>query len=441
MRKSKENCGDKGKGWRKLELMIGIAIAAPLFLAQSYAPPLNQAVVYEANPRACGGFVGITKRLDAIQKLGVNVLWLMPIYPVGKIRAVGPSGSPYAIADYERVSPEYGTDADFRALVKEAHNRKIAVILDWVANHTAWDHPWVSQSPSWYTKGTDGKIVHPAGTNWQDVADLDFANKDMRKAMIASMSKWVTNYGVDGFRCDAADYVPFDFWSDSLKSVRASTPKKLFMLGEGSREDHLKAGFEVLYGWNFFFRLKEIFAGGKADILVAAGKSEESGPRLRYVTNHDESAFHETTFAAFKSEEGVKTAMTVSTLYGGIPLIHNGQEVGWPNSIPIFQSSTIDWKQKPEVAVWHAELMKLRRTLPALATGTTQDTSTGDLIRFTRTTNGQQVLVLGNVRDRKLSVPVEEGGWKDAFTEVRIDTKSPQVLPPFGCRVLVRGTI
>jgi alpha-amylase len=167
-------------------------------------PKIEDIVMYEVNIRAFstnGDFQGIISRLNEIKALGVNVIWLMPIHPVGTINSVN---SPYCVKNYKEVNPEFGTINDFKMLINKAHDLEMAVILDWVANHTSWDNPWI-ENKNWYTQDGEGNIIHPAGTNWQDVADLNFNSQEMRQEMIASMLFWVATAGVDGFRCDAAD--------------------------------------------------------------------------------------------------------------------------------------------------------------------------------------------------------------------------------------------
>jgi len=164
----------------------------------------------------------------------------MPVHPIGIIKTVN---SPYCIKNYKEVNPEYGTLDDLRTLIREAHKRNMAVILDWAANHTSWDNPWIEHK-SWYTQDGSGNIIHPAGTNWQDVADLNFNNSEMRLEMIRSMKYWVLTANVDGFRCDAADYVPFSFWKQAIKIPN----RKLIMLAEGACADHFTAGFQLNFG-------------------------------------------------------------------------------------------------------------------------------------------------------------------------------------------------
>ncbi|MGV3616023.1 MAG: alpha-amylase family glycosyl hydrolase [Fimbriimonas sp.] len=388
----------------------------------------------------------LSKRLDAIKKLGVNVIWLMPIYPVGKVRSAGGLGSPYAVADFEDVNPEFGTPADFQHLVAEAHRRKIAVILDWVPNHTAWDNPWVRAHPEWYTRDAQGNIQIPAGTNWQDVADLNYDNREMRKAMIAAMKGWIDRYGIDGFRIDAADFVPHDFWKEAVPTLRQSTSRPLFMLAEGFRTDHYTAGFDLTFGWNFYHRLKEIYGGAKATILTTAEVSEKvnippKARRLRFTSNHDFAAWEGTTLDFFKSPEGVKTAITVTTFYGGTPLIYMGQEVAWPERIPIFENSSIDWTRDPQTEKWMASLFDLRRKHPALRVGTVEDTSSDDAVIFRRKHGANEVLVVANVRNRDTSVSLAEalrGRWRNIWTGRPTILPSSLSLPAYGCQVFVR---
>lgn len=421
--------------------------AAALLLASSPRWDLASAVVYEANLRAegpRGGFSALTGRLDSIKRLGVNVLWLMPVQPVGKIRSAGGLGSPYAVADYSQLNPEFGTPNDFRRLIQEAHRRRIAVIIDWVANHTAWDHPWVKEHPGWYTHDGKGQITIPAGTNWNDVADLNYDNPGLRRAMISQMTGWLDRYGIDGFRCDTADYVPYGFWKEAISSLRAHQSRPLFMLAEGFRSDHYGAGFDLTYGWNFYHRLRDIFAGAPATELAksAAIESRDIPPgarRLRFITNHDEAAWQGTPLEFFKSPEGVRTAFAVTAFYGGTPLIYSGQEVAWPKRVPIFERSTIDWKSDPSTKTWLASLFNLRRKRPSLERGEVADRSTKDAIVFLRSYRGEQTLVLANVRNRPMTIDLPRSlarSWKDAWTNAPFSLNAALSLPPYGLRVL-----
>ena len=206
----------------------------------------SDVVMYQVNPRVfapSNSLQAVISRLDTIQDLGVNVLWIMPIYPIGEVKS---KNSPYSVKDYKAVAPEYGTIDDLKQLVEECHNRGMGVILDWVANHTAWDNTWMAQHPEWYTHDQAGNIIYPPGTDWTDVADLNYDNVQMRDAMIDAMKFWVDSVGVDGFRCDVADQVPVDFWSDCIRTLRsAAAPRALLMLAEGANPDNFTAGFDM----------------------------------------------------------------------------------------------------------------------------------------------------------------------------------------------------
>jgi len=207
-----------------------------------YGSPFNEVpqtediILYEVNLRAfstTGDLQGVIDKLDHLQSLHVNVIWLMPIHPIGTINSVN---SPYSVRDYKAVSSEYGDLATLRALTDAAHARGMCVIMDWVANHTAWDHPWITNS-EWYTRDANGSIIMPPGTNWADVADLNFDNQEMRAAMVDAMKYWILEANVDGFRCDYADGVPFDFWQDAISQLRSIPNRSLIMLAEGDRHD------------------------------------------------------------------------------------------------------------------------------------------------------------------------------------------------------------
>src|SRR5690606_22086266 len=206
---------------------------------------------YQVNVRAFseeGTLNGVRERLDHIKTLGANVVYLMPIYPVGQVNSVGELGSPYSIKNYKTISPEYGTLDDLRALVEEAHAMDMAVIMDWVANHTSWDNAWIYNHPEWYLKDENGEITHPPGTNWNDVAQLDFNNNELRAAMVDVMSYWVYNANIDGFRCDYADGVQQSFWAEAIPAVRSIKNQDLLMLAEGTRRNHFDVGFDYTFG-------------------------------------------------------------------------------------------------------------------------------------------------------------------------------------------------
>ncbi|MBS1563463.1 MAG: alpha-amylase, partial [Bacteroidetes bacterium] len=212
--------------------------------------------MYQVNIRAfssSGDFKGVQQRLDSIGALGVNTLYLLPVYPVGQVKTVN---SPYCVKDYLSVNSEFGSLDDLRTLVAEAHKRHMAVLFDWVANHTSWDNAWIANK-SWYQQDAGGNIISPLNTGWNDVAALNYNNQDMRKAMIKAMKYWVFTANIDGFRCDAADFVPADFWKQALDSLKAISSHKLLLYAEGTAKQEFTAGFQLQYGMGFYYTLKD----------------------------------------------------------------------------------------------------------------------------------------------------------------------------------------
>ncbi|MBW6490631.1 MAG: alpha-amylase [Lentimicrobium sp.] len=363
-----------------------------------------EVVMYEVNIRAfsnAGKLPGVTERLDHIRSLGVNVIWLMPIHPIGQINSVN---SPYSVRNYREVSPEFGTLDDLRNLTEQAHQRGMAVILDWVANHTSWDNPWMKY-PSWYTR-VNGVVIHPEGTNWQDVADLDYSSAEMRKAMISALKYWILAANVDGFRCDAADWVPYDFWRQAIDSLQTLKDRNLILLAEGGRSDHFNAGFQMNYAWDFYGRLKAVWNGQDAKGLYTTHVSEQSKVpagkfKLRFTTNHDESAWDATPITIFKGQQGALAASVVATFMGGVPMIYGSQEVGRVNTLPFFSNSPINWEANADMLQEYKNIMTFYTASEASKTGTTTDHSTTDICAFTRTSTSEEILIVVNIRNRE----------------------------------------
>jgi len=409
-------------------------------------PDLNKTVVYEVNIRAFskdGNLAGVTAGLPRLKKLGVNVVWLMPIFPVGKIKAVAPLGSPYAVADYDRVNPEFGTEADLIQLVTDAHRRKMAVILDWVGNHTAWDSPWMAAHKDWYLQDAAGNPIPPPGTGWADVAKLTYDSKPMREAMIASMSRWVKQDGVDGFRCDAADMVPRDFWKSAIDRLRGESSHKLFFLAEGNRPADYTDGFDTAYGWDFYHLLKDVFAKGKpASDLAACDQHERQGldsskAPLRFSTNHDEDAFTGPPATIYGGPKAAQAAFAISCLYGGVPLIYNGQEVGWRKAIGFFDRDPIDWSTQSTEGLSVAEIVHLWRDLPGFRSAEVRDFSTKDVVAVERGSGNDRVVVMISVRSAPSSIVVPGGlHWQDHVADRAVGPGSTLTLEPFEICVL-----
>ena len=407
-------------------------------------PSVKDMVFYEVNMRAfssAGDFKGVQARLDSIKALSVNVLWLMPIHPVGQLKSVGQLGSPYSVRDYQAVNPEFGTIEDLQNLVKEAHNRKMAVVIDWVANHTAWDNDWLTKNPNWYTKDAAGNITIPSGTNWQDVADLNFDNAEMRKEMINSMKYWIYKANIDGFRCDAADFVPFDFWKQANDSLQKLTTRKIIMLAEGSRVDHFTAGFQLNYAWDFFGKAKNVYKNNQsATGFLSLQQSEynnlpTNAQKLRFTTNHDESAWDDTPVKLFGNAKGAMGAFIISTFMGGVPLIYAGQEVGRVDKTPFFSKSPIDWTANADYFNEFKNVMAFRQSSPVLRDGTLETFNDNDVMVFKKKLNGAEVLVMVNTRNAtinyNLPTALNNTNWKNALTNATLPLSNSVSFQPF----------
>lgn len=388
--------------------------------AKHELPAVQDVVMYQVNPRVFApqnSFRAVERRLDSIRALGVNVVWFMPLNEVGQEKSVN---SPYCVKDYKAVNPEFGTLDEFRSLVAACHTRGMHVIIDWVANHTSWDNAWIAHK-DWYTQDSTGTIISPAGTGWNDVADLNFDNPEMRLAMIDAMKFWVTEVGIDGFRCDAADFVPFDFWKQSLDSLRAIPHHPLLMLAEGKRRDHFDAGFDMNYAWDFLETLRDVFVkDAPATRLIETGTAEyDTIPvgkvKLRFTTNHDESA-KMSPISEFGGLRGSMAAFVLTTYLQGGALIYGSQEVGYPDAINFFHYVPVDWMANAELYQEYRRLMALYNEHPAIRKGTLKTYPNADVLLFEKQEGKDRVLVAVNVRDREADVALPED-WSNRATQ------------------------
>ena len=413
-------------------------------------PNRQDAMMYQVNMRAFsqgGKFAGVTARLDSIKALGVNVLYLMPIFPIGTdSKSVN---SPYAVKDYRAVNPEFGTLTDLRALVDGAHARGLAVMLDWVANHTSYDHPWITQHPDWYQKNAAGQIISPSnnGVTYNDVAQLDFTNSAMRLEMISAMKSWVFTANVDGFRCDYADFQPADFWKQTVDTLRSVRTHKLLLLAEGTRPSNFTSGFDYNFGFNFYGGIYNVYRNRRSattfDALNASEYVGATGTQqvVRYITNHDVNGSDGTPVALFGGQDGALSAFVIAAFYKGVPMIYNGQEAGMTTAIPFpFTSVKVNWGAHPDVTRTYKRLLAARAASTALRTGTPTAYSTNDVCAFTKTAGAEQALVLVNVRNTPSNFPVPtplaNTTWTDALQGSSVTVANQVTLPAYGYLIL-----
>lgn len=387
-------------------------------------PETSDVIMYEVNLRAfsqSGDLQGVIDRLDELRALNVNVIWLMPIHPIGEVNSVN---SPYSVKDYKAVSEEYGTLADLRTLTDEAHARGIAVIMDWIANHTAWDNPWI-ENKIWYTQDASGNIIHPEGTNWLDVADLNYQNTVMKEAMIDAMLYWVMEANVDGYRCDYADGVPYTFWREAILDLESKTERDLMFLAEGTRDDHFTAGFDMTYGWDFYGAVKNVFNGSSAGNLYLTHNNEYLNTPfgkhiLRFTTNHDESAWDKTPMVLFNGKEGAIAASVMTTFMGGVPLIYTGQEVGRTSNVPFFSNSPINWEANPNMLQTYKDILGFYNGSQVAKLGNNVHFSDMDVVCFKKIFGIEELLVMVNARNEQLTFSIPEAlqntSWENVLS-------------------------
>jgi glycosidase len=411
-------------------------------------PDRLNVVMYQVNTRAFsqeGNFKGVIARLDSIKALGINVIYIMPIYPVGELKA---TNSPYATKDYNAIGSEFGTLDDFRELVDGAHQRKMAVMLDVVANHTSWDNPWIANK-DWYVQDSSGNIKYPK--NWKDVAQLNFNNQDMRLALIRSMKSWVLKANIDGFRCDYADGPPADFWEQAIDTLRKIKSHKLLFLAEGSRISNYKAGFDFDFGFRFYANLKNIYKNNRSvKSIDTVNAKDYEGARdgqgmVRYLTNHDVNSSDGTPLDLFGGEKGSMAAFVVIAYMKGIPMIYNGQEIANPFRLVFpFTKDHIDWSHHSrEVTGEYKKIIGLRNKDETVRKGELTSYSSDDVCVFSKVLGSKTVLVLSNLRDRTviytMPAALANKRWKDAFTGSETTMGSSVDLQPYSYMVLKKN--
>ncbi|MDR0413264.1 MAG: starch-binding protein [Dysgonamonadaceae bacterium] len=395
----------------RLQLLILFTLCIPPLGAVTPVSNHNK-VIYEVNVRNFspqGNFNGVTSGLPHLKELGVDILWLMPIHPIGEQNRVGVKGSPYAVKDYLAVNPDYGTAGDLKNLIAAAHNNGMEVWLDWVANHTAWDHVWTAANIDYYASSGGTRPYSPMG--WNDVIQLDFNNRNMRTAMINALKYWVREFDIDGFRCDYATGPPVAFWNEVCAAV--NTQKKVSWLAEGDNADYLSA-FDCDYAWAFNDRLNSFGSGDNVSALVNAceelinnnryaGKS-----RMIYLTNHDLNADHGTEFARYGANVYPLTVL-LFTIYG-TPLIYNGQEVGADKSMGLFETNPVPWTPvNTGMNSLIKKMIALKRTQPALEDGANRgayrkyNTNNPQVYAYSRTKGKNEVLVMLNFSNSNVS--------------------------------------
>lgn len=438
------------------------AAAPPVKIEKPRVPEWHKnATIYEVNLRHFtpeGTFTAFKSHLPRLKEMGVDILWFMPIHPVSRKNSKGTLGSPYSVADYYDVSPNFGTMADFKSLLSEIHAAGMHCIIDWVPNHTGWDNPWIQQHPDWYTKDKDGNIIDPIDPKtgkswgWTDVADLNYDNPEMRVGMIEAMKFWIKDVGIDGFRVDVAHGVPVDFWaqcSDSLYQV-----KPIFMLAEAEVPAIVNNGAFVMdYGWEMHHLFNEIAKSqgatkDKTAKLVQGNLVQDSknakiekktaldidkmlkkqdslysmGYKMHFTSNHDENSWSGTEMQRMGA--GHQAFQVLAATFDGMPLIYTGMESAMNKRLEFFEKDLVPWNDYP-YAKFYKTLFDLKHRNPALWNGehggklvkipTGKDES---VYAFYREKSGQKVVVVVNLSAQNQDITLSGGGFAGELTNV-----------------------
>ncbi len=384
--------------------------------------------IYEVNIRQYtdkGNFKSFEKHLLRLKNMGVDILWIMPIQPIGVKNRKGTLGSYYSIKDYLSVNPEFGTMDDFKHLVNKAHELKMYVILDWVANHTSWDNNLITEHPEWYTHDSLGNIVSPV-EDWTDVADLNYYNNELRTYMINALEFWVKQVDVDGFRCDVAGMVPTDFWNDARKQLDKVKP--VFMLAEWESPELQKNAFDMTYSWQLNGLMNDIAkkneTADKLDTLFKKLNADynKNDYFMNFTSNHDENSWNGTVFERLCG--GAKTFAVLTATIPGMPLIYSGQEAAMNKRLSFFDKDTIQWDDY-KYADFYKTLLTLKTSNKALWNGN----KGGDLIKvnssndkavysFVREKGDDKVFVILNLSESEQDVTLKGQDYIGAYTNI-----------------------
>jgi glycosidase len=415
----------------------------------------HDAVIYQINTRQFtteGTFTAARRELPRLKELGVDILWLMPIHEIGVKNRKGTLGSPYSVRDYYSVNPEFGSLADLRAFVDEAHALDMHVILDWVGNHTAWDNPLVREHPDWYERDWKGDYHPTPWWDWSDIIDLDYDQPGLRRYMTEAMVYWVREADIDGFRADVAGYVPLDFWETARQELERVKP--VFLLAEWDQRDVHARAFDATYAWAWNNALHDVTMG-KADVGALFGYysgNESAWPedayRMVYTSNHDQNAWEATEFERFGP--GLQAAMVLQFVGEGIPSIYNGQEAGNENRLEFFEREPIIWREHPNGDLLR-RLIALKHDNQALWNGASGgrmvpvvNTAPGAVLSFVRSREANSVFAVLNLssEDHKVSFPTgpHHGAYTDAFSgaAATFGAETTLDLPAWSWRIFVK---
>jgi glycosidase len=410
--------------------------------------------IYEVNLRQYtkeGTFHAFSRHLPRLKDMGVEVIWFMPVTPISVKNRKGTLGSYYACSSYVQTNSEFGTIDEFKLLVQQIHSLGMKVIIDWVANHTGWDHEWTIAHPEYYNKNEDGSFKPPV-ENWEDVIHLDFTNSQLREAMIDAMKFWVDECDIDGFRCDMAMLVPLDFWIQARIELDAVRP--LFWLGEFDQwgiDEPYAMIFDVSYSWHWM-HITELFWKNKLklyalDQVLSGYQQKQPYDHIRsfFTTNHDENSWNGTEYE--KYGDAALTFAVLSCMWNGIPLIYSGQELPNQKRLAFFDKDEIHWKTTPRLHQFYQTLLRFRKQHPALKAASRSvitwriaTTELEHLFSFVRKAGTREVITILNLSNHRQKFHINDsrlaGSFIDLFTNKEHSINEQFILPPWGYLIL-----
>lgn len=415
----------------------------------------RSATIYEVNVRQFtpeGTFRAFETHLPRLKEMGVDIIWLMPIHPIGEKNRKGTLGSEYSVKDYLGVNPEYGTLDDLKALVKKIHSMGMYVILDWVANHSAWDNELAKVHPDWYSKSPEGNFQPTPWYDWDDVIDFDYNVPALRKYMTGALKYWVKEADIDGYRCDVAGFIPVDFWDNVRAELDAIKP--VFMLAEWESRDLYKKAFDMTYSWTLWDKMKDATVnkkgiGGLVEYMAHdVGAVPPDAFRMTFTENHDKNSWEGNQFSNFG--EGLPACMVLCAVINGMPMVYGGQEAGLSRSLKFFDKDLIEWKQHPFYDLYK-RLSTLKHSNHALWNGAwggemvrIYNDKMDRVISFSREKDGDKVIPIINFSDQPVTVKLHsiyhKGIYKDYFTGKQYEWKGDDEMTvgAWGYLVLVK---
>jgi glycosidase len=361
-----------------------------------------------------------------LKELGADILWFMPINPIGEKKRKGTLGSYYSVKNYKEVNPEFGSLDEFKSLVKLIHKMGMYVIIDWVANHTEWDNPWIEKHPDFYTTDSLGNIISP-NPDWTDVADLNYENKELWTEMTNALKFWVEECDIDGYRCDVAGMVPTEFWIDARTKLEKI--KNVFMLAEWDTPE-IQLAFDMTYDWDLHHILNGIAKEEKTviDLIEHLNKNEEEFPanafRMQFTSNHDENSWNGTVFE--RLGDGAEACAVLTCLVPDMPLVYTGQEAGNAKRLSFFERDPVEWKDY-ELFNIYSKLFQLKKDNKALLNGEQggeiiflKSSDEENIFAFTRVSGKDKVLAVFNLSKNPIEFDLMgenlEGSYRNLFT-------------------------